>query len=54
MLDKFEPSENGYLYINQDNSIKNGKEIKCFKIGYAIDMEKRLREYKVGNFSSIA
>jgi prophage antirepressor-like protein len=37
---KFIHSENGHLYINEDNSIKNGKEIKCFKIGYAIDMEK--------------
>ncbi len=32
---EFEPSKNGYLYINQNNSIKDGKEIKCFKIGYA-------------------
>jgi hypothetical protein len=31
----FKPSDNGYLYINQNNSIKDGKEIKCFKIGYA-------------------
>lgn len=51
---KFVPSENGYLYINEDNTIKNGKEIKCFKIGYATDMKKRLGEYKVGKFSSIA
>jgi prophage antirepressor-like protein len=45
---KFIPSENGHLYINEDNTIKNGKEIKCFKIGYATDMKKRLGEYKVG------
>ena len=27
---KFEPSEHGYLYINQDNQIKNGKHVKCY------------------------
>jgi len=47
---KFTPSENGYLYINQNNSIKDGKNITCFKIGYAKDMKKRLSGYKVGNF----
>jgi prophage antirepressor-like protein len=47
---KFKPSDNGYLYINQNNSIKDGKEIVCFKIGYAENMKKRLKEYKVGNF----
>jgi prophage antirepressor-like protein len=46
----FKPSDNGYLYINQNNSIKDGKEIKCFKIGYASDMTDRLTGYKVGNF----
>ena len=46
----FIPSEHGYLYINQNNSIKDGKEIQCFKIGYAKNMKKRLTEYKVGNF----
>ena len=47
----FIPSENGYLYINKNESIKNGKKIKCFKIGYAIDMKERLNGYKVGNFN---
>jgi prophage antirepressor-like protein len=51
---KFIPSNNGYLYINQNNSIKDGDEVKCFKIGYATDMKERLSGYKVGNFSSIA
>jgi hypothetical protein len=45
---KFVPSENGYLYINKNKSIENGKKIKCFKIGYATDMEERLNSYKVG------
>jgi prophage antirepressor-like protein len=47
---KFVPSENGYLYVNQNNSIKDGNEVKCFKIGYAKDMKERLSGYKVGNF----
>jgi hypothetical protein len=48
---KFIPSTNGYLYISEDNQIKNGRKIKCYKIGYDLDMEKRIREYKVGNFN---
>jgi hypothetical protein len=47
---KFEPSSNGYLYINEDNLIKNGVKKKCFKIGYTLDMKKRVNTYKVGNF----
>ena len=50
MLDNFVPSDHGYLYINQNDSINNGKNIKCFKIGYAKDMYERLSGYKVGNF----
>jgi prophage antirepressor-like protein len=46
----FIPSKAGYLYINLDKSIKNGINITCYKIGYADDMKKRLKEYKVGNF----
>jgi hypothetical protein len=47
---KFEPSEYGYLYINENNQTKDGKLIKCYKIGYDKDIEKRIRQYKVGNF----
>lgn len=47
---KFEPSTYGYIYICEDNQIKNGIKIKCYKAGYDFDMEKRMREYKVGNF----
>jgi len=32
---KFIPSDNGYLYINENNSIKDEKKVKCFKIAYA-------------------
>jgi prophage antirepressor-like protein len=47
----FEPSKNGYFYINQDIVIKKGKQIICYKIGYCKDMEKRMLSYKVGNFN---
>jgi len=47
---KFDPSNYGYLYINEDNQIKNGIKQKCFKIGYCLDMKKRVDIYKVGNF----
>ena len=38
---KFEPFEHGYLYINQN------------KIGYDKDIEKRIKKYKVGNFTPL-
>ena len=47
---KFEPSTHGYIYICESIKIKNGIQIKCFKICFDLDMEKRMREYKVGNF----
>jgi hypothetical protein len=47
---KFEPSEFGYLYICENNHIQDGIDIPCFKIGYALDMRKRIKEYQVGNF----
>ena len=47
---KFEPSKFGYLYINEDNQIKNGIKHKCFKVGFTLNMKKRVKEYKVGNF----
>jgi hypothetical protein len=36
---KFEPSEYGYLYIN--NQTKDGNLIKCYKIDYDKDIEIR-------------
>jgi prophage antirepressor-like protein len=48
---KFEPSEFGYLYICENNHIQHGISIPCFKIGYALDMRKRIKEYQVGNFT---
>ena len=52
-IDKYNfiPSENGYFYINEDTIIKQGNKIKCFKIGYCKDMNKRMQLYKVGNFN---
>ena len=47
---KFEPSIHGYIYISEDNQIKNGIKIKCFKVGFDLNMAKRMKEYKVGNF----
>jgi hypothetical protein len=47
----FEPSDNGYFYINEDIIIKKGIKIKCYKIGYCKDMNKRMQLYKVGNFN---
>ena len=47
----FELFTNGYFYINEDIIIKNGKKIKCYKIGYCKDMNKRMQSYKVGNFN---
>jgi hypothetical protein len=46
----FEPSVNGYLYICEDSKVKNGVRIICYKIGFALDMKKRLTQYKTGNF----
>ena len=46
----FETSKFGYLYINEDNQIKNGIKYKCFKVGFTLNMKKRVKEYKVVNF----
>lgn len=47
---KFTPSNNGYIYISKDTKIKNGVKIKCFKVGFTLDMKKRITQYKTGNF----
>jgi len=46
---EYEKSKNGYFYISEDITIQKGKEIKCFKIGYCKDMQKRMSVYKVGH-----
>ena len=47
----FEPSNNGYFYINEDITIKKSIKTKCYKIGYCKNMKKRMQLYKVGNFN---
>ena len=47
---KFEPSQYGYIYICETIQTKNGIQLKCYKVGYDLDMIQRMREYKVGNF----
>lgn len=46
---KFEKSENGYFYISENITIDKGKEIKCYKIGYCKNIEKRMQVYRVGH-----
>jgi prophage antirepressor-like protein len=46
----YEKSKNGYFYISEDITIHNGKKIKCFKIGYCKDIQKRMSVYKVGHY----
>jgi hypothetical protein len=46
----FIPSVHGYFYINENNQIKNGVTIKCYKVGFDTDMKDRISQYKVGNF----
>ena len=47
---KFEKSDNGYFYISENITINKGKEIKCLKVGYCKDIEKRMKVYKVGHY----
>ena len=47
---KFEKSDNGYFYISENITINKGQEIKCLKVGYCKDIEKRMKVYKVGHY----
>lgn len=47
---KFVPSPYGYIYINEDEQIKNGIKVKYYKIGFDTDMKERISQYKVSNF----
>ncbi len=47
---KFEPSSYGYIYICESFQVKNGIQIICFKVGYDLDMKKRMREYKLSAY----
>jgi len=46
----YEKSKNGYFYISEDITIQNGKQTKCFKIGYCKDIQKRMSVYRVGHY----
>ena len=46
----YEKSKNGYFYICEDITIYNGKEMRCFKIGYCKDIQQRMSVYKVGHY----
>ena len=39
----------GFIYILKVKTSIDGKEKKCYKIGYTTDLEKRLATYKTGN-----
>lgn len=40
---------NGFIYILKIKTILNGSNKTCYKIGYTIDLNKRLSTYKTGN-----
>ena len=39
----------GFIYILEINTPHNGKESICYKIGYTVNLEKRMNTYKTGN-----
>jgi prophage antirepressor-like protein len=49
---KFVPSKSGYFYIMLDAKIVKGKKITCYKFGFALNMNDRIKNYKIGNFMS--
>ena len=49
---KFVPSQSGYFYIMLDSKIVKGKKITCYKFGFSLDMNDRIKNYKIGNFMS--
>ena len=48
----FVPSKSGYFYIMLDSKIVKGKKITCYKFGFTLDMNDRIKSYKTGNFMS--
>jgi len=39
----------GFIYVIKVNTVKDGHNKTCYKIGYATNLEKRLATYKTGN-----
>lgn len=48
----FVPSKSGYFYIMLDAKIVKGKKSTCYKFGFTLDMNDRIKNYKIGNFMS--
>ena len=42
-------SGKGFIYVLKIKTLKNGKEEICYKIGYTINLNKRLENYKTGH-----
>jgi len=42
-------SGKGFIYILKIKTLKEGREIYCYKIGYASNLNKRLETYKTGH-----
>jgi prophage antirepressor-like protein len=42
-------SGKGFLYVLNVKKLRNGKEEKCYKLGYATNLNKRLDTYKTGH-----
>ena len=42
-------SGKGFIYVLKVKILKEGKEIQCYKIGYATNLNKRLETYKTGH-----
>ena len=40
---------NGFIYVLKINTIHNGQNKTCYKIGYTANLEKRIATYKTGN-----
>ena len=45
---RYQPSTNGYAYINQTTCINRGVKTKCYKFGVAANMKIRIGPYKTG------
>ena len=39
----------GFIYVLEIKTLHNGQEKKCYKIGYAANLETRMATYKTGN-----
>jgi prophage antirepressor-like protein len=42
-------SGKGFIYVLKVKTLKGGREIYCYKIGYATNLNKRLETYKTGH-----